>query len=285
MAATYRGSMRRSRLVGRIVVYALLVGFVTLNLVPFVWMLSTALKPDSQLFIQPPVWIPRPVMWANFARALTSFPFLRYLGNTVYIAVLNVIGVLLASSLVAYGFARLRAPGRDFLFILLLATMMIPGQVTMIPVFILFQKLGWLNTFKPLTIPAFLGGGAFNIFLLRQFYLTIPQELSDAARIDGCSEFGIYRRIMLPLAKPALAAIGIFTFQGNWGDLFGPLIYLNDETKYTLALGLQSFQNFYRTEYALLAAASIVITLPMIIVFFAGQRYFIEGVTLTGIKG
>jgi len=209
-----------------------------------------------------------------------------YLFNSVYLVVLNVAGQVLSCSLVAYAFARLRWPGRDALFALLLATMMLPGQVTMIPVFIIFKNLHWYNTLKALWVPAFLGS-PFFIFLLRQFMKTIPVELEDAAKIDGCSFLGVYWRIMLPLLKPALAAVGIFTFMGTWNNFMGPLIYLNDERLYPLALGLYDFSTQYgmSTEYGMLMAASTMMTLPVIAMFFLAQRYFIQGITLTGLKG
>ncbi len=266
-------------------IYLVLVTGSGVVLTPFLWMLSTSLKSYDQVVTPRIVWLPRPVVWSNYARALEFIPFWRYLGNTALVTSTCVIGALSASALVAYGFAKLRAPGRDALFGVLLASMMLPGQVTMIPVFVLFQKLGWYNSLKALTIPAFLGGGAFNVFLLRQFYMTIPNELCDAAKIDGCSNFGILLRVVAPLSKPALTAVGVFIFVANWTDFFSPLIYLSDQERYTLALGLRLFQSLHSTEYSLLMAASIVFSLPILIIFFAAQRYFIEGVTLTGMKG
>jgi ABC-type glycerol-3-phosphate transport system permease component len=208
----------------------------------------------------------------------------RYVGNSLYLATLTILGQILSCSLVAYAFARLRWPGRDLLFGLLLATMMLPGQVTMIPVFMVFRELGWYNTLRPLWVPSFLGS-AFFIFMLRQFMRSIPVDLEEAARIDGCSRFGIYWRIILPLVKPALAAVGIFTFMGTWNDFMGPLIYVNDQRLYPLALGLFDFRTQHGSEFGLLMAASTLMTAPVIALFFAAQRYFIQGVTLTGIKG
>jgi multiple sugar transport system permease protein len=207
-----------------------------------------------------------------------------YLRNTLYIALFNVAGTLISCSLVAYGFARIRWPGRNALFFVLIATLMIPYQVTLIPTFLIFRQIGWVGSFNALTWPS-LTGSAFFIFLLRQFYLTIPQELSAAAKIDGASEFQIYRRIILPLSKPALAAVALFTFNANWNDLLGPLIYLNDESHYTLALGLYGFLSRVRTEWGMLMAASTVMVTPIIVLFFLTQRTFIQGITLTGIKG
>ncbi|MDI7247107.1 MAG: carbohydrate ABC transporter permease [Bacillota bacterium] len=274
----------RAILVKTLVYLVLLVGSSAL-LTPFLWMVSTSLKGYDQVVASKFTWIPKPVVWSNYTRALEFIPFWRYLGNTVLVTSMCLIGALSASAVVAYGFAKLRAPGRTALFGVLLASMMLPGQVTMIPVFVLFQRLGWYNNLKALIIPAFLGGGAFNIFLLRQFYMTIPNELCDAAKIDGCSNLGILVRIVAPLSKPALTAVGVFIFVANWTDFFSPLIYLSDQEKYTLALGLRLFQSLHSTEYSLLMAASIVFSLPILVVFFLAQRYFIEGVTLTGMKG
>ena len=253
-------------------------------IVPLVWQISTSLKVDSQLFTFPPIWIPNPVDWANYPEALTSIPFFLYLKNTLWICVWNVIGILISCSLTAYGLARIDWPGRDFLFILVLATMMLPYAVTMIPVYIIFTKLNWVGSFKPLIVPAFFGS-SFFIFLLRQFFMTIPVELSDAARIDGASEFGIFWRIILPLSKPALTTVALFTFLANWQDFMGPLIYLSDESKYTLALGLQQFLVLHHAEWAYLMATSTVFTIPIIVMFFLTQRTFIQGITLTGMKG
>lgn len=253
-------------------------------ILPFFWLVSTSLKPDDQLFKFPPIWIPKPIMWSNYPRALTYIPFWLYLKNTLIIAIPSTLGLLISSSIVAYGFSRIKWPGRDAVFFLAICTMMLPYQVTMIPLFIVFRNLGWVGTFKPLIIPSFFGG-AFYIFLLRQFYMTLPMELSDAARIDGCSEFGIYSRIILPLSKPALATVGLFSFMGHWNDFLAPLIYLEDDTKYTLALGLQQFQRQFGMEWGMLMATSVVISLPIIVLFFFTQRTFVQGIALTGMKG
>jgi multiple sugar transport system permease protein len=251
---------------------------------PFYWLVMTSLKSDTEVFAMPPVWVPQTLLWGNFLRAVHYVPFFLYLKNTVVICVLSVIGTLFSSSLVAYSFARIRWPGRDALFLVLLATMMLPGQVTMIPVFAIFRSRGWIDTIKPLVVPSFLGS-AFFIFMLRQFFMTIPLELSDAARIDGCTEWGIYQRIILPLSRPALATVGLFTFIGVWNDFNGPLIYLNDESKATLSLGLQQFVSQHGAEWSLLMAASTLMTIPIILIFFFAQRTFVEGITLTGVKG
>lgn len=268
----------------QILVYSLLCLLGAIFLVPFFWMVSTSLKAESQIFVFPPKWIPEPVLWSNYPNAVSAIPFWTYAYNTIFITGFNILGVLISSSLVAYSFARLRWPGRNQLFVILLATMMLPGQVTMIPVFLLFKELGWVNTFLPLIVPAFFGN-AFYIFLLRQFFLTIPVDLEDAARVDGCPRLLTYWHVILPLSKPALATVGVFTFMGTWNDFMGPLIYLSSENRKTLALGLQSFVWEHGAEWALLMAVSTMMLLPLLILFFLAQRYFIEGITLTGIKG
>jgi multiple sugar transport system permease protein len=247
-------------------------------------MLSTSLKAESQIFTERMVWIPRPMVWSNYPEALASFPFLLYLRNTLLICVLTTVGTVFSAAFPAYGFARLQWRGRATLFIVLLATIMLPAQVTMLPVFLIFRWLGWTGTFLPLIAPAFLGN-AFSIFLLRQFFLTIPQELSDAARIDGCSEAGILWRVVVPIARPAIATVVLFAFTAAWMDFLNPLIYLHSEKQYTLALGLQAFLGRHGGEWNLLMAAATVITLPMLILFFLAQRTFIQGIALTGLKG
>jgi len=273
------------RFVGRALVWVVLGAGALLMMVPFLWLISCSLKDVSQLWVFPPIWIPNPVQWGNYPRALTVLPFARYTLNTLTITIPVLVGTVLTASMGGYGFAKIEFPGRELFFMLFLATMMLPGIVTMIPVFILFSKLGWVNTFKPLIIPPICGGGAFNVFLFRQFFRTIPEELSSAARIDGCSEFGIYRRIILPLSRPALTTVAIFTFLATWNDFMGPLIYLNADARKTIALGLAGFQGLYNTEWELLMAASAAMTIPVVIVFFLAQRYFVEGIVMTGLKG
>ena len=251
---------------------------------PFYWLVSTAIKPDSQIFHMPPVWVPHPAQWGNFGRAVRYIPFALYTWNTLRICLLSVLGTVISCSLVAYSLSKIRWRGRDLVFYSLLATMLLPGQVTLIPSFAIFKWLGWIGTILPLVVPSFFGS-AFSIFLLRQFFLTIPNELSDAARIDGCSEFGIYRRVILPLAKPALATVGLFTFISAWNDFLGPLLYLTDERTYTLSLGLQRFVSQHDAEWAMLMAASTIMTVPIIVLFFFTQKTFIQGIAVTGIKG
>lgn len=274
----------RSQTVRRIFIYIALICLSALFAIPFIWLISTSLKPSTQLFKLPPEWIPRPFMWSNYPRAMTYIPFFLYARNTFYIAAFNVVATLLSCSLAAYGFSRIDWPGRNIVFIVLISTLMIPYQVTLIPTFLIFRSINWVGSFNALTWPA-LGGNAFFIFLLRQFYLTIPRELSSAAKIDGASEFQIYRHIILPLSKPALAAVALFTFNANWNDFLGPLIYLSDKSHYTLALGMYGFLSRVNTEWGMLMAAATIMVSPIIVLFFFTQRTFIQGITLTGIKG
>jgi len=264
--------------------HLVLIPLAIIYMVPFFWMISTSLKPDTQIFLWPPVWIPKPFVWANYPEAINFIPFWAYVKNTLVIASFAIVGVLFSCPPVAYSFSRIPWAGRNTLFMMTIATMMLPYQVTMIPLFIIFSRLGWVGGYLPLIVPHFFGG-AFYIFLLRQFFMTIPQDLTDAARIDGASEMRIYTRLMLPLTRPALATIVVFEFLARWRDFLGPLIYLNTPEKYTISLGLQMFRLEHGTEWALLMAASIVLTTPVIVLFFFVQRTFIQGITLTGLKG
>lgn len=278
---------------GKLIAWLILVGIAILWIVPFLWMVSTSLKTPQDLFGTN--WIPQPIAWENYVDAFSFGMWRQWLTNTVIITLISVFGVVLSSSMVAYAFARLRWPGREHVFKLVLATMMLPAVVTMIPQFILFAKLPafglqgsrvWVNTFLPLTVPAF-AGSAFYIFLLRQFMRGIPLELSEAAKVDGASELRIWWSIVMPLTKPALAAIAIFAFQGAWQDFMGPLIYLQSERLYTLQIGLRQYEFAFGGSPAWnwLMAASLLVMLPVLIIFVMFQRYFIEGVTLTGMKG
>lgn len=288
-ATAARTGYRRRRpwrwYLGKAIIYVVLTVIGASFCVPFVWLVSSSLKDPAQIWVYPPEWIPKPVRWANYSEALAKINFGSLTLNTLTISILFTLGLALSASFCAYGFARMRFPGRDIIFLILLSTTMLPDIVLMIPQFILFKYLGWIDTFLPLIVPVWFGGGAFNIFLLRQFFRTIPGELSDAARIDGCTEFGIYARIILPLAKPALTTVSIFAFLFSWNDFMGPLIYINSEAKKTIALGLGAFINVYQTQWNWLMAASVTMTLPTIILFLAAQRYFIEGIVLTGMKG
>jgi len=251
---------------------------------PFAWMVATSFRlPETVAGAGLSLW-PEPFTLNGYRAAAEQAPWLVYLKNTLTITVMTVIGTVLSSSMAAFAFARLRAPGKDALFVLVLATLMLPGQVTMIPAFIIFRSLGWYDTLLPLIVPSFFGSAVF-VFLIRQFFLTLPNDLEDAARIDGCSTWTIYWRIVMPLATPVLITVALFSFVGHWNDFMGPLIYLNSLEKRTLALGLVSFQNAWGTDIVQVMAASTVITLPVLILFFAFQRYFIEGVVTTGLKG
>ena len=271
--------------------YLVLAALAVSFMLPFFWMVTSALKDDSQVYTVPPIWIPNPAFWNNFWDAWSTQNFNLYLMNTVVkYAVPSTIGTVLSCAIVAYGFARLRWPGRDLLFGICLATMMVPGQVTMVPLFITFKYLGWINTYLPLVVPSFFGS-AYFIFLLRQFFMSIPAELSDAARIDGASEFGILFRIVLPLAKPALTVVALFSFMGAWNDYFGPLIYVNKTEQWPIALAIENLRGgiyqvgYSRLEYPYLMAVSAIVTLPIVVAFFFAQRTFIEGISLTGLKG
>jgi multiple sugar transport system permease protein len=266
-----------------LVTHLALIGLGLTFLLPFYWLVTTALKPDKQIFAVPPVLWPSHPQWQNFAQGVQDIPFLTYTLNTLKICVLTVGGTILSSSLVAYSLAKIRWKGRNLLFYSLIAVMILPGQVTMVPTFMINKWLGWVGTILPLVVPPFFGG-AFSIFLLRQFFMTLPNDLSDAARLDGCSEFSIYWRIAMPLAKPALITVGLFAFVGSWNDFLGPLLYLNDERQYTLAIGLQKFLSQHSAQWGKLMAASTVMILPIILLFFFAQRAFIQGITLTGSK-
>ena len=251
---------------------------------PFAWTISTSLKTEQQTLEYPPTWVPDPVQWENYPDALTARPFGRYYVNTTIITVLSVIGQVMSSAVVAYGFARFRFPGRGFIFLVLLSTLMIPFHMLIIPRFILFKYLGWLDTFLPLIVPNFFGG-AFSIFLLRQYFLTIPLDLDEAAKMDGANSFQIFLRIILPLARPALGAVAVFEFVSTWNDFLGPLIYLSSDRNYTVSIGLAAFRNDYFTAWHLFMAASAVAMLAPLVVFFLAQKYFISGVALTGSGG
>ena len=280
---TERCRWRRS--LAPVVRHVLLAAVTIAFMVPFYWMAISALKDNGQIFARPMQWWPHPVQWDNFLRALhyPGFPFLRFLGNSALYAGCVSLGTVLSCAAVGYGFARLHFPGRDLLFAITVGTMLIPGIVIFIPTFVLFKHLGLLGTYAPLICPAFLGN-AFFIFLLRQFFLGLPQELSDAARVDGAGEWRIFWQIMLPLERPALMVAAILSFIWTWHEFFGPLIYLSDRSQYPLSLGLFAFRAQHTTEWGLLMAASTLATLPLVGLFFCTQRAFLEGITLTGIK-
>jgi multiple sugar transport system permease protein len=265
--------------------HVLLVALGVTFIFPLLWMILTSVKQLPQAMTFPPAWIPHPLDLSNYPQAFSAEPFAGYFFHTLYYCVTTVIGVTVSGSLVAYGFSRIKWPGRDALFYVMVVTMLLPFIVTLIPLFVLYKEIGWVGSYKPLVIPTFLGSSVFSTFLLRQFFMTIPQTLSDAARIDGANEFVIFSRIILPLAKPALATIALFQFVYAWNDFLGPLIYLNESSLYPLSIGLSEFLGQYTTNWPWLMAASTVATLPMIVLFFLTQKTFIQGITLTGTKG
>jgi multiple sugar transport system permease protein len=283
---TVAQSKRRRKIIEtikKISLYFLLSIISIVMLLPFLWMLSTSLKEPSQVFAFPPQWIPNPVVWKNYVDAWNALPFARFFLNSIIVAVSVTAGQLVTASLAAYAFARLQFPGRDKIFLAYLATMMIPGQVTMIPVFILLKMLGWIDTYKALILPNIFT--TYGTFLLRQFFLTIPKDLEDSAVIDGCGPFRIYLQIILPLSKPALATLATFTFLGSWNDFMWPLIVTHSMEMRTLPVGLSIFQGLYYTEWTLLMAASVIVLMPVIVVYIFNQRFFIKGITMTGLKG
>ncbi|MHB0856787.1 MAG: carbohydrate ABC transporter permease [Anaerolineae bacterium] len=278
-------SRRRVERLQKAVVYVLLTVGGAVMMVPFFWLLSSSLKDPTKIYMLPPQWIPSPVRWDNYHRAVTAIPYFMYMRNTLTITVFAVLGTVVSSSMSGYAFGRLRWPGRQVAFMIILSTLMLPGVVLMIPTYILYKQLHWLDTFYPLIVPYWFGGGAFNIFLMRQFMMTIPRDLDEAARIDGATGFYIYANILLPLSRPALAIIAIFGFMHHWNDFMGPLIYLTSPEKRTLSLGLNYFKDMFRIQTELIMAGSTVMILPIIVLFLIAQRYFVQGIALTGMKG
>jgi multiple sugar transport system permease protein len=282
--------VRRATRLERGLSHALIVAGGVLVMMPFFWMLSTSLKLEWEAFQIPPAWLPEEPLWQNYYDAVFKyFNFLQYGLNTLTITLSVLVGRVLSASLVAFGFARVRFVGRNVLFMLVLSTLMVPHQVTIIPLYILFKQLGWLNTFLPLIVPAWFGGSAFSIFLLRQFIMTVNPELDDAARIDGCGWLGIYARIVMPLIRPALAAVAIFSFLATWNDFFNPLIFLRSSDLYTLAIGLHFYTNSAsaatRPVITHVMAGATLIMIPPLLLFFFAQRFFIQGVVFSGVKG
>jgi multiple sugar transport system permease protein len=268
------------------IVYFFLIVLSFVFIFPFFWMITSSLKPDVDIFLWPPKWIPDPVVWQNYVNAFSNplLPFGIFFKNTMIIEIGVEVGKMISCVMVAYGFARLRAPGKDFIFGILLATFMLPGAVILIPKYILFNEIGWVNTYLPLIVPAWFGE-SYAIFLMRQFFMTIPRELEEAAIMDGANTFQIIRSIIVPLSMPILAVIAVLTFKDTWNDFFGPLLYLNNLKMYTLSVGLAYFNGQYVVQMGLLMAASVVLMLPLVFVFFIAQRAFVEGITLTGIAG
>lgn len=283
-ASTRRGLTAKSR-AKWLTIIVLAVGALVI-MVPFYWMISTALKAQGNLYLYPPQWIPEPIVWNNFREVWDAVPFATFTKNTAVIVILVMIGTLLSCSFSAYGFARLHAPGRDAIFLVVLATMMLPTAVTLVPTYIAFNQLGWINSILPLVVPSFFGA-PFYIFMLRQFYLSIPKEIEESARVDGANSFRIWWDLMLPLTKPALATVAVFTFFATYNDFFGPLIYLNSESKQTIAVGLSYFTGSRNVgpQMHLLMAMTLMATIPSLIVFIFAQRYFVQSIVTTGLKG
>ena len=287
-----RGKRTRARIQKIVAYFFLCLGFLWFSF-PLVWMVLGSFKPFADLALYPPKLLPTQWRPINYAHAWTTVPFSLFFRNSFILAAINITGVILSSSLAAYGFSRLRFWGRDIAFGVLLATMMLPGWVTLIPQFMIFRDLGWINTWLPLTVPAFLGSGS-GIFLMRQFFLTLPRELDEAAKLDGCNELGIYARVLLPLCNPVIATVAIFTFIGNWDSFLIPLIYLHKQELFTVAIGLAFLRNAVIGEagsidpipvQSLLLAAGVFASIPPIAIFFVGQRYFVRGIALTGRTG
>jgi multiple sugar transport system permease protein len=274
-------SQKKTDRMKKIISYVLLTVVGLLLITPLLWMVFTSVKPMEEIVRFPPTFFPETFHLDNYLQAIQAFPFWQYVKNTLFITVLVVIGNVLSNSFIAYGFAKLSFPGKRLMFALVLSTMMVPGFVTMIPQYVLFSKIGWVGTYLPLIVPAFFGN-AFNIFLMRQFYLSINDELIEAAEIDGANHLYIWSHLMLPLTKPALITIAINSFNGAWNDFLGPLLYIQDQEKYTLQIGLQVFQNQSTTQWNYLMAGATLVLLPTILLFFFAQRYFIEGMDLTG---
>ncbi|MHB9035435.1 MAG: carbohydrate ABC transporter permease [Armatimonadota bacterium] len=275
--------MSQKKTWSRVLSYSLVIVLGLVFSIPFFWLVTTSFKTNGNISKWPPQIWPHPWTVEHYVQGTQGIPFGLYLINTLVICVLCTLGTVISSSLVAYGLSRIRWRGRDILFWIILSTMMMPYQVVMVPLFDVFTKLGWVNTYLPLTVPAFLGN-AFFIFLLRQFFMTITPALTEAARLDGCSEFQIYRMVIMPLGKPALATVALFTFMSVWNDFLGPLIYLFDESKYTLSLGLQMFLGQYGNYFGRMMAVSTLVVLPIIVLFFLAQKTFIQGITMTGVK-
>lgn len=276
-------ALKRNRWGQQALKHLLLIGLGIIFFFPFIWLVLTSFKSAAEIAMIPPPFFPRVWRWQNYVQAVTVIPFFQYFLNTFFIFVAKAIGAVISCSLAAYGFSRLEWPGRDKVFLLVLATMMLPFQVTMIPLYIIFTRLEWIGSYYPLIVPSWFGY-AYAIFLFRQFFRTIPGELSEAARIDGCSEPRIYAQIILPLAKPALATLVLFEFMWTWNDFFRPLLYLNDPARWTLTLGLLQFRSSRETMWELLMAAATLTTLPSIVIYFFGQKTFIQGIATTGFK-
>ena len=278
--------IKKKMKVGRILTYLVLLAGGFISLVPFFWLIRSSFMNMLEIYTMPPIlWSKHPT-WDNFKTVFfANVPFFSYFLNTMKIVIPVVIGTVISSSMAAYGFARFNFPFRQGWFAICISSMMIPGAVTLIPGFLIWKNLGAVNTYWPLIIPSFFGGGAFNIFLFRQFFMTIPRELDEAATLDGAGAFRIYWQILLPSLKPVCISVILFTFMGTWNDFFGPMIYLYDMEKYTVALGLQLFSSSYGSDYGAVMAGAFVMTIPTIIIFFIGQKYFVQGIVMSGVKG
>ena len=281
-----RASIERSRRTQTFLIHAVLIAGGIIVMIPLAWMLSTSLKPPHQITKFPPIWIPDPFVWSNYVRAVTIFPvsFVVFVRNSMYMSLMITLGTVLSNAVVAFAFARLTFRGSRVLFIIVLSTMMLPQQVTMIPLFILFSKFGWINTYNPLIVPHFFAN-AYFVFLLRQFYTTIPRELDDAARIDGCGVIGLFLRIMLPLSKPALGITAIFAFTWAWNEFLGPLIYLSRMETFPLAIALSFLRAAHGVLWSELMVVSFIAMLPPVVLFFVAQKHYIQGIVITGVKG
>ena len=283
-------SKRNRRRIWHVSAFLMVLAGAVVFAIPFLWMVSTSLKTGIEAFEMPPDLLPDAFRWRNYVEGWTAMPFTNYLKNTLFLTVTGTFGTVLSTSFVAYGFARLRAPGKDVLFIVLLSALMLPWTVRLIPLFIVFKQLGWVNTFLPLIVPEFFASNAFYVFILRQFMLTIPAEMDDAARIDGCGFVQIYRRVIVPMSRAAIGAVLIFSFLNHWNDFLGPLIYLNDESKWTLAIGLRGFMEgggseTFASDWGKVSAVNVAIMMPSLLVFLAAQRLFVRGIVVTGVKG
>lgn len=281
-----KSSSRKIKKIGsRVLLYVIVCSLAVVCLIPLYWMVRSSFMRNTDIYVMDPfiIW-PKKMLWSNYTDTISFLPFFRYTVNTLIILISSLIGVLLTSSMAAYAFSRVQWKGRNFCFFLILTTMMLPASVTIVPQFMIWKNLGVIDTYVPLILPAFLGGGAFNIFLLRQFFLGIPRDLDEAAYIDGAGHIRVFFQIILPLSKSALIVVGLFTFLNCWNEFFAPLIYLNDQEKYTLALGLLQFRGNYTSKWQLLMAASTIVAAPCILVYLLGQKYLIEGISMTGMK-
>jgi multiple sugar transport system permease protein len=276
--------MKKQKLASKISIYILLLLGSAMCLIPLIWMVRSSLMTSAQIFEMPPKWIPNPFQWENYTEAFSALPFDKYFLNTLIYVVLGVMGTVLSCSISAYGLTRIKWKLRNAVFSIIISSMMLPFAVTLIPLYVMWCKIGITNSLLPLIIPCWFGG-AFYIFLLRQFFLSIPFDLDESARIDGAGHLRICMSIIIPISRPVLVVVALFAFLNTWNDFLGPLVYLNNEDKYTLSVGLQLFIGTYKAEWNLMMAAACVVVMPCIIVFLIGQRYFIEGITMSGIKG